>query len=185
MIKVSTATAWPKFISLCIGQEATSLKEKHFAHHESGWSAASDRSLDTQWLQIPWAMETANWINKYLVTLVLGVLEFFALEKKFLFHGADLCWRIHTWKHRSKRAKPNSTWIQTQKVQKPALTQPWWSHWALIPQLQEKKTQKQQPQAYSCHFNSNIPLNLMTLYPCQIIHILLVKTFAFSISAKQ
>lgn len=72
------------------------MKEKHFAHHESGRSAASDRSLDTERLQIPGAMEMANCINKYLVTLVLGVLEFFALEKKFLFHGADLGWRIHT-----------------------------------------------------------------------------------------
>ena len=99
-----TAASRPEFISLWAAGGATSAREG------SGGSvpaAAPGRPLGIYWREDAAARREAGCGDKYLVTLVLGVLQLFAFDKEFLFHGASLGRGVQTWYNRPGWKKTN------------------------------------------------------------------------------
>lgn len=74
-------------------QHSTSVEEALSAH--SGVAALAHTPC-MHWLFLPEALSKAMFCYKYLVTLVLGGQQLFALEEEFTFHGAGLGWRVQT-----------------------------------------------------------------------------------------
>lgn len=83
---------------------------RHLALYGSGGSVpavAPGGSLGIYWREDPGARTEAGCRDKYLVTLVLRVLQLFAFDEKFLFHGASLGRGVQT-RHNRPKCKNNN-----------------------------------------------------------------------------
>lgn len=78
-------------------------------------AVAPGGSLGIYWREDPGARTKAGCGDKYLVTLVLRVLQLFAFDEKFLFHGASLGRGVQT-RHNRPKYKHNNFLKKSQIV---------------------------------------------------------------------
>lgn len=78
-------------------------------------AVAPGGSLGIYWREDPGARTEASCGDKYLVTLVLRVLQLFAFDEKFLFHGASLGRGVQT-RHNRPKYKHNNNNKKSQMV---------------------------------------------------------------------